>query len=59
MTELFPEFEMPEMAMFAVTCRTVKCENFEIAIEIETVKNNPFVVCGPCGQRIEDVNLVG
>jgi hypothetical protein len=59
MTELFPGFEMPEMAMFSATCKTDGCENSNIAIEIQAVKAEPFIICGPCGQRIEDVILVG
>ena len=59
MTDLFPQFEIPEMAMFSATCATEGCENANIAIEIQAVKAEPFIICGPCGQRIEDVISVG
>jgi hypothetical protein len=59
MTELFPGFEMPEMAMFSATCKTDGCENVNIPIDIQAIKEDPFIICGPCGQRIEDVIPVG
>lgn len=53
------EFPVFEMAMFSATCKTDGCENANIPIEIQAVKEEPFIVCGPCGQRIEDVIPVG
>ena len=53
------EFPVFEMAMFSATCKTNGCENVNIPIEIEATKQSPFIICGPCGQRIEDVTSVG
>ena len=53
------EFPVFEMAMFSATCKTTGCENLDISIEIQAVKTEPFIICGPCGQRIEDVISVG
>jgi len=35
-----------------VTCKTDKCENSNIGIELEDPEAT--VICGPCGQEITD-----
>ena len=50
---------LPEMAKFNVTCHTENCENKDITILLDAVKDNTYVVCGPCGIQIEDVVPVG
>lgn len=57
MTEV--PFEMPAMAEFDVTCHSADCENADITIRVNAVADAPFVVCGPCGNQIEDVISVG
>lgn len=46
-------------AEFDVTCHSADCENSEIIIRVNAVADNPYVVCGPCGNQIEDVVPVG
>ena len=46
-------------ADFNATCHTAECENADITICISAVVDAPYVVCGPCGQHIEDVIPVG
>lgn len=42
-------------AEFDVTCHSIDCENANITIRVNAVADNPFVICGPCGNQIEDV----
>lgn len=49
---------MPAMAEFDVTCNTLNCENIDITIRVNAVADNPFVICGPCGNQIQDVVAV-
>jgi hypothetical protein len=41
-----------------VTCHTEECDNKDISIEV-TKADIGNVICGPCGQQIEDVIPVG
>ena len=43
------------MLNFTVTCKTDKCDNGNIAIEIESEDEQPIVVCGVCSQSITDI----
>ncbi|SOC88544.1 hypothetical protein SAMN05660766_2251 [Curtobacterium sp. 314Chir4.1] len=40
-----------------VTCRTAGCENETVTIRLQVVADaaTRYVVCGPCGDRIDDV----
>jgi hypothetical protein len=40
---------------FTVTCKTKKCDNGEIPIEIQTYDDEPVVICGVCGKKISDI----
>ena len=42
-----------------VTCHTDDCENLDIVIRIPAVQGSPIVICGACGNNIEDVIEVG
>lgn len=48
-----------EFTEFNVTCHSAGCENADITIRVNAVADNPYVVCGPCGNQIEDVAPVG
>jgi hypothetical protein len=50
---------LPEISEFNVVCHTGGCENKDITILINAVKDNPVVICGPCDTIIEDVTEVG
>ena len=52
-------FIIPEMAEFNVACHTNDCENKDITVLVNSVKDNPIIICGPCGIQIEDVIPVG
>jgi hypothetical protein len=44
-----------EVAQYAVTCLTAKCENGNIEITMTAPKENPSFVCGVCFQKISSV----
>ena len=51
-------FIFPEISEFNVTCHIDGCENKDITILINAVKDNPIVICGPCDTIIEDITAV-
>jgi len=46
-------------AEFDVTCHRAGCENVDIVIRVNAIAESPNIICGPCGQKIEDVIPVG
>lgn len=46
-------------AEFDVTCHSADCENSEVSIRVNAVADSPHIICGPCGNQIEDVIPVG
>jgi len=50
--------DLPEMADYVATCLTGGCFNEGEAIDVQATAEDPFVVCGPCGQRITDVTPI-
>jgi tRNA A22 N-methylase len=40
---------------FTVTCKTKKCDNAEIAIDIQSSDADPIVICGVCAKKISDI----
>jgi hypothetical protein len=51
------EFNYPEIAEYKVICATENCENFGIEILIMANAENPYVICGPCENQIENVSI--
>lgn len=43
------------MLKFIVTCKTAKCDNGNIPIEIEVEDAEPIVICGVCSKKISDI----
>ena len=43
---------------YNVTCHTINCENIGIIICVNAPLDNPYIVCGPCGVKIEDLSTV-
>ncbi len=43
---------------YDVVCHNSECENSEITICVNAPLNNPYIVCGPCGVKIEDLSTV-
>ena len=43
------------MAEFDVRCHSAGCENENITIRVNAPAELPYIVCGPCGIKIEDV----
>jgi hypothetical protein len=43
------DFPFVELVTVISVCKTNNCMNSNIGIEIQTVKDNPMVVCGVCG----------
>jgi soluble P-type ATPase len=52
------EFKMAEIANYFVKCLTEECENKDIKIEVIADLNNPYVICGACGNQITDITAV-
>jgi hypothetical protein len=51
------ELPIPELITVISICSTEGCENSNIGIEIQTVKENPMVICGVCGKTTSLVVL--
>jgi len=47
-----------EFEGYSVICNNSKCENYEIVIVVLAEKNNPQVICGPCGQNLNPEKLI-
>lgn len=43
---------------YVAVCRHEGCENMDVEIIVVGPEVDVFVVCGPCGQRIDDVTLM-
>lgn len=43
------------MNQFTVTCKTAKCDNGGIPIDIEVEDTEPIVICGVCSKKITDI----
>jgi hypothetical protein len=52
------EFKAPEMANYNVKCVTDSCENKDVKIEVASTVENPYVICGACGNQITDITAV-
>lgn len=51
-----PEEEEPILVQVVATCHTEDCQNADVPIQVQVVEGpDPYVVCGPCGQRITDL----
>jgi len=46
------------LSTYRVTCRTPDCHNEGATITVPGDPIEPYVVCGPCGQQITDVQPV-
>lgn len=44
-----------EIAPYRVTCHTEECPNRDVAIDVGGSLEDPYVICGPCGQLITDI----
>lgn len=53
-----PETPVPELAQYDVTCHTAECGNAEHVIRVLATETDPYIVCGPCGQLITDLEPV-
>lgn len=49
------QFVMPEFLEFSAICHIEQCENFEIPIPVFITGPESFVICGPCGTQILDL----
>lgn len=49
------QFPIPELITVISVCTTEGCGNGNIGIEIQTIKDNPRVICGVCGADTEMV----
>jgi hypothetical protein len=45
-----------ELFNYLATCKTAKCENGNIPIEVTTIENG-LILCGVCGKKITDITL--
>jgi hypothetical protein len=48
-------FVAPHLVKYIVTCHVEGCFNCDKPIEVHSVPENPGVMCGPCGNMIEDI----
>jgi hypothetical protein len=44
-------------AKYEVVCRTENCANSNIALIVDALQDNPFVICGVCSIQITDISL--
>jgi hypothetical protein len=51
------DLPIPELITVISVCKTDDCGNSNIGIEIQTIKENPMVICGVCGQNTSLVVL--
>ena len=47
------ELPIPELITVISLCQTDGCSNANVGIEIQTIKDNPMVICGVCGQETQ------
>lgn len=46
------------MYFFNVVCKTEKCGNENIVIEVPHPNNPPYVICGVCSKDIVDITFI-
>lgn len=43
---------------YSVVCRTEGCHNENLAIVVIGPDTDPFMICGACSNKIDDVTLI-
>lgn len=51
------DLPIPELVTVISLCTTEGCGNANLGIEIATVKANPRVICGVCGQDTQLIDM--